>query len=117
MSRDVSEAEKPTRDLNHWRSSSTREMSAMGVLETCEASSVRSSKNCSGSVPRMAYLSRAMTRASSLAGLLMAIGNLLHDTFSRAEAGRVGIIPQIGASTPPVKFSRRLGKEGAGCGY
>src|SRR3989475_4003124 len=73
MSRDVSEAPMPMRDLNHWRSSSTREISAMGVSQTCEASRVRSSKDCSGSVSRMPYLSRAMIRASSFAGLLMAI--------------------------------------------
>src|SRR5258708_35767956 len=30
MSREVSEASMPTRDLNHWRSSSTREMRADG---------------------------------------------------------------------------------------
>src|SRR5216684_7340612 len=60
MSRDVSEASRPTRDLNHWRFSSTKEISAMGVLQTNEASKVRSSKDCSGSVSRMAYLSRAM---------------------------------------------------------
>src|SRR6267378_3478401 len=50
ISREVSEASMPTRDLNHWRSSSTREISAMGVLQTNEASRVRSSKDCSGSV-------------------------------------------------------------------
>src|SRR5713226_5971211 len=112
ISREVSEASMPTRDLNHWRSSSTKEISAMGVLQTNEASKVRSSKDCSGSVSRMAYLSRAMTRASSLAGLVMAIGNLLRDTFSRTDAGRVGIIPQIGAPGSPSKFMSRIWREG-----
>src|SRR6266478_1216417 len=80
MSREVSEALIPTRDLNHWRSSSTREMRAMGVLQANDASRVRSSKDCSGSVSRMAYLSRATMRASSFAGLVMTMGNLLDDT-------------------------------------
>src|SRR5712671_5687005 len=81
MSRDVSVASKPTRDLNHWRSSSTREIRAMGVLQTYEASNVRSSKDRSGSVSRMAYLSRATMRASSFAGLVMTMSNLLRDTL------------------------------------
>src|SRR6266446_3907745 len=92
MSRDVSVASKPTRDLNHWRSSSTREIKAMGVSQTYEASRVRSSKDCSGSVSRMAYLSRAMMRASSLAGLVMTMSNLLRDTLLRVDAGRGEII-------------------------
>src|SRR5216684_485172 len=77
MSREVSEALIPTRDLNHWRSSSTREMRAMGVLQANDASRVRSSKDCSGSVSRMAYFSRATTRASSLAGLTVTMSHLL----------------------------------------
>src|SRR5712692_11572737 len=98
MSREVSEALMPTRDLNHWRSSSMREMRAMGVLQTNEASRVRSSKDCSGSVSRMAYLSRATMRASSLAGLVMTMSNLLRDTSSGADDGRGGIILRFGAS-------------------
>src|SRR5260370_5585274 len=83
MSRDVSEAAMPTRDLNHWRSSSTREIKAMGVSQTYEASSVRSSKDCSGSVSRMGYLSVAMIRASSLAVFLLTLSSLLRDTLFR----------------------------------
>src|SRR5216684_9250443 len=75
MSREVSEALMPTRDLNHWRSSSTREMRAMGVLQANDARSVRSSKGCSGSVSRMAYLSRATMRASSFAGLALTMSD------------------------------------------
>src|SRR5258708_37534894 len=84
MLRDVSEASRPTRDLNHWRSSSMREMRAMGVLQTNEASRVRSSKDCSGLVSRMAYFSRATRRASSLAGLVMTMTNLLRNTLLRS---------------------------------
>src|SRR5271168_1195596 len=62
-SRGVSEMEVPTLDLNHWRSPSISEISAIGVLQTYEASSVRSSNACSGSVSRMAYSSSAATRA------------------------------------------------------
>src|SRR3989440_5825813 len=76
MSRDVSEASMPTRDLNHWRSSSTREISAMGVLQTNEARNVKSSKECSGSVSRMAYFSQAAILPASLAGLAMTIIHL-----------------------------------------
>src|SRR5439155_8388616 len=96
MSREVSEAVIPTRDLNHWRSSSIREIRAMGVLQTNEARSVRSSKDCSGSVSRMAYLSRAATRASSLAGFTAAIRNLLDGLVARLDSGWGGIILQIG---------------------
>src|SRR6266850_2609807 len=96
ISLEVSEASIPTRDLNHWRSSSTREISAMGVLQTNDASRVRSSKDCSGSVSRMAYFSRAATRASSLAGLAMTMSHLLGKTRSGVHPGRGEIIPQIG---------------------
>src|SRR5882762_4193530 len=96
MSRDVSEASMPTRDLNHWRSSSTREISAMGVLQTNEASSVKSSKDCSGSVSRMAYFSKAAILPASLTGLAMTITHLLRDSWSGLDPGRGGIILQIG---------------------
>src|SRR4029077_1840990 len=70
ISRGVSEMETPTFDLNHWRSSSTSEIRAIGVLQMKEANRTRSSKACSGSVSRMAYLWRASTRAASfLVGL------------------------------------------------
>src|SRR6267154_598394 len=83
MSRDVSEASIPTRDLNHWRSSSTREIRAMGVSQTNEASRVRSSKDCSGSVSRMAYFSKAAILPSSLTGLAMTMSHLLRDPLAR----------------------------------
>src|ERR1700732_4612798 len=70
MSREVSVAEIPTLDLNHWRFSSMREMSAMGVLQTYEARSVKSSKACSGSVSRMAYFCKAATRAASFVDII-----------------------------------------------
>src|SRR5579859_3984241 len=65
ISRGVSETEIPTFDLNHCRSSSMSEIMAIGVLQTNEASRTRSSKACSGSVSRIAYLWRASTRAAS----------------------------------------------------
>src|SRR5260370_8703913 len=65
MSREVSVAEIPTLDLNHCLSSSINEISAMGVLHTYEASSVRSSKACSGSLSRIAYFCNAATRPAS----------------------------------------------------
>src|ERR1700719_1083697 len=65
MSREVSVAEIPTLDLNHCRSSSINEISAMGVLQTYEANSVRSSKACSGSLSKIAYFCKADTRAAS----------------------------------------------------
>src|SRR6266567_1399703 len=105
MSRDVSEASMPTRDLNPWRSSSTREISAMGVLQTYEASSVSSSKDSSGSVSRIAYLSRAMTRASSLAGLVMTISKLLRETF-------VPCMPPGGESYSKLK---NMARQGSSC--
>src|SRR6266480_3673851 len=65
ISRGVSEMETPTFDLSHCRSSSTSEISAIGVLQMKEANRTRSSKACSGSVSRIAYLWRAATRAAS----------------------------------------------------
>ena len=66
----------------------------MGVLQTCEASSVRSSKNCSGSVSRMAYLSRAMMRAASFAGLAITIAWLA------ISVGGLSIFAKIVTSIP-----------------
>src|SRR5437016_2225383 len=96
MSRDVSEASMPTRDLNHWRSSSIREIRAVGVLQTNEASRVRSSKDCSGSVSRMAYFSKAAILPSSLTGLAMTMSHLLHDSLARVGSWPGGIILQNG---------------------
>src|SRR5437016_2034509 len=74
ISRGVSEMETPTFDLSHCRSSSTSEISAIGVLQMKEANRTRSSKACSGSVSRIAYLWRAATRvASFFIGLGVAI--------------------------------------------
>src|ERR1700687_3220580 len=70
MFREVSVAEIPTLALNHCRSSSTREISAMGVLHTYDARSVRSSNACSGSLSRIAYFCNASTRAPSLLDIM-----------------------------------------------
>src|SRR6266403_3489028 len=70
MSREVSVAEIPTLDLNHCLFSSINEISAMGVLQTYEANSVRSSKACSGSLSKIAYLCKAATRAASFADIM-----------------------------------------------
>src|SRR5882762_11628881 len=86
-SRGVSDAVKPILDLNHWRSSSTREIKAMGVLQTKEARRVRSSKACSGSVSRMAYFCRAATRAASFIDML---GAPMPDLL-----GNVGLLSRI----------------------
>src|SRR6266849_5803464 len=83
MSREVSVASMPTRDLNHWRSSPTREMRAMGVLQINEASRVRSSKDCSGSLSRMAYFSKAAILPASLTGFAMTMSHLLCDSLFR----------------------------------
>src|SRR3989454_12685658 len=80
MSREVSEASKPTRDLNHWRFSSTSEIRAMGVLQMNEDSRARSSKDCSGSVSRIAYFSKAAILPASLTGLTISMSHLLHDS-------------------------------------
>src|ERR1700730_5673857 len=86
-SRDVSATEIPTRDLNHWRSPSISEINAIGVLQTKDASSVRSSNANSGSVSRMAYFSRAATRLSSFLGLVNSIGP---PRLSRIDPGQGG---------------------------
>src|SRR5579862_7395569 len=65
MSRGVSDGFIPIFDLNHWRFSSISEIIAIGVLQMNDASRVRSSKACSGSVSRMAYFWRAATRSLS----------------------------------------------------
>src|SRR6266850_6058079 len=70
ISRGVSEIETPTFDLNHCRFPSTSEINAIGVLQMKEANRTRSSKACSGSVSRMAYLWRAATRAASFSIVL-----------------------------------------------
>src|SRR5690242_6133098 len=91
ISRLVSEAEIPTLDLNHCRFSSISEMSAIGALQTYEASKVRSSKYCSGSLSRIAYFCKDETRDASsedIAGALMATSRkqaaeVLHHTPDR----------------------------------
>src|ERR1700742_4455636 len=65
MSRGVSDFCIPIFDLNHWRSSSISEIIAIGVLQINDASSVKSSNACAGSVSRMAYFWRAATRSRS----------------------------------------------------
>src|SRR5580658_739622 len=65
--REDSRASIPTRDLNHWRSSSTRLIRATGTPQICEAISVRSSNACSGSVSRILYWRRAFSRPASSA--------------------------------------------------
>src|SRR5437667_10671592 len=85
MSRDVSFASMTTRDLNHWRFSSTREIRAMGVLQINDASRVRSSKDCSGSVSRMADFSKAAILPAALIGFVTSMSQLLHDSLVRFE--------------------------------
>src|ERR1700680_5006198 len=86
-SREVSATEIPTRDLNHWRSPSISEINAIGVLQTKDASRVRSSNANSGSVSRMAYFSRAATRLSSFLGLT---NSMLPPQPSRSAPGQDG---------------------------
>src|SRR5690242_3213066 len=89
ISRDVSETERPTFDLNHWRFSSIREMRAIGVRQMYEASSVRSSNACSGSVSRIAYFWRAARRAASLTGIGATIVDLPEPWFAGSSDGRL----------------------------
>src|SRR6266852_5782416 len=99
MSREVSVAEIPTLALNHCLSSSTREISAIGVLHTYEASKVRSSKACSGSLSRIAYFCNASTRAASLVDIIGApichllricpIGSLHHTPSRQRTSTRI----------------------------
>src|SRR5690349_13625109 len=67
IAREVSTNDTPTRDLNHWRCSSTRVMSAIGVPQMWEASRVRSSKLRSGAVSRIRYSRSAASRVASSA--------------------------------------------------
>src|SRR5207244_1370359 len=60
-------------------SSSTREIIAIGVLQIKEANKTKSSKACSGSVSRMAYLCRAAIRAPSF---LIGMGVAIIDSLS-----------------------------------
>jgi hypothetical protein len=66
IDRGVCAVVNPILALNHWRSSSTSEIAAIGVSQMCEASSARSSKAISGSVSRMWYFLNVWRRASSL---------------------------------------------------
>src|SRR5438445_7373041 len=96
ISRGVSEMETPTFDLSHCRSSSTSEISAIGVLQMKEANKTRSSKACSGSVSRIAYLWRAATRAASFfIGWGVAIVHLPRALFL---VGGLGLITHISRS-------------------
>src|ERR1700686_75133 len=85
-SRDVSATESPIRDLNHWRFPSISEINAIGVLQTRDASRVRSSNANSGSVSRMAYFSRVATRLSSFLGLV----NSMFPPLSGIDTGQDG---------------------------
>src|ERR1700733_12210512 len=67
-SRDVSQAGRPMRDLNHWRSLSTRVTVAMGIAKVRQARRVRRSKRSSGGVSRMLSEWRAARRSSSFGG-------------------------------------------------
>ena len=53
ISREVSLTSRPTLLLNHWRRSSTSEISAIGVSHICAASAVKSSKALSSGVSRI----------------------------------------------------------------
>src|SRR5437899_11683274 len=79
ISRWVSGMKMPILDLNHFRYSSTREIIAIGVLQIKEANKTKSSKACSGSVSRMAYLCRAVIRAPSF---LIGMGVAIIDSLS-----------------------------------
>ncbi len=61
----VSQAGKPTRALNHWRSLATRLTRATGVPQSWQASATASSKPGSGAVSRTARSWSAATRAAS----------------------------------------------------
>src|SRR5712671_5249655 len=87
MSREVSVAEIPTLDLNHCLFSSIKEIKAIGVLQTYEARSVKSSKACSGSVSRIAYFCKAASRAASFIDIL---GAPMPDLL-----GNVGLLSRI----------------------
>ena len=67
-SRGVSDTSSPTFDLNHCRSSSTRQTRAMGALQICAASRVKSSKASSAGVSRTSYERNALSRSASLEG-------------------------------------------------
>ena len=64
-SRGVSVAARPTRALNHCRSSSMRLISAIGVSQMCDASLTTSSKSCSAGVSSSAASASACMRAAS----------------------------------------------------
>src|SRR5712692_8698008 len=101
MLRAVSVAEIPTLALNHCLSSSTREIIAMGVLHTYDASSARSSKACSGSLSRIAYFCKASTRAASLLDI---IGVPICDLLRTCPSGALHHTP----SRPPSASSEQL---------
>src|ERR1022692_1832943 len=67
-SREVSWVLKPNLDLNHWRFSSMREISAMGASQIRAASSVKSSKTSSGTVSSTSYSQRILRRWISFLG-------------------------------------------------
>ena len=69
MSRLVSVApSKPILDLNHWRSSSIKLISAIGVPQMSEASLVISSKSGSGAVSSTINASSRLRRCDSFSG-------------------------------------------------
>src|ERR1700678_1000644 len=63
--RRICRAEKPTVDLNHTRDQSRKPMNAYGALQIEAAMRAISSKAGSGSVSRMSYCSRDLSRSVS----------------------------------------------------
>jgi hypothetical protein len=67
-SRGTSELSSPTSALPHWRSASTKFMTAIGVRQIADASWTTSSYSCSVSVSRISSSRSARRRSASLAG-------------------------------------------------
>ena len=91
-SRPVSWMLTPTFDLNHWRFSSTSEISEMGAPQMSAARSVNSSKTASGTVSRMSYCQRTLMRLGSFFGMgvLMVAFRLVYGKSPAARMLRTG---------------------------
>src|SRR5262245_47626519 len=88
MSREVSLMVTPTLDLNHWRSSSTRVIRAIGASQMRAANSVRSSNTSSGTVSRTSYCQSTFSRLFSPSEGEVVIGSL---DFEYAIIGRLDV--------------------------
>src|SRR6266516_2322240 len=114
MSREVSLSVIPTLDLNHWRSSSTKVMSAIGASHMRAANSVKSSKTSSGMVSSTSYCQRTLSRCFSFGGTRALTG--AKDTFKLTEGNAALMTKDELQQNITTVLGRAAASSGAHCG-